>query len=162
MKENDFTYGFDTDSEISATGALMLYAVYRSRNTKRFKISLDMWSKIERFVKASAKRATSLSIFLDKLKPKICCESISPKWMEVGLKNDLSLLINKDKKGEIKDIVEVEGKDKQREFMTPIFRKGIDEQVLEKLYKETTLIIMLVRERLERERPIEKTFKLGE
>ncbi len=158
--ENDFIYGFDTDDETEATASLIVYAVYRSRNTKRFKISLDMWAKIERFVKASAKRATTLPIFIEKFKPTVSCESISPKWMEVGLKNDLSLLVKKNKDGEVEGIVEVAGKEDQREFLTQIFRKRIDKQTIEKLYKETTLIIMLVRERLEREKPVEKTFEL--
>jgi len=158
--KNDYIFGFDTDSDNHATAALLVYAVYRSRDIKRFKVSTDMWSKIERFVKASAKRARNLSLFLENLKPKICCESISPKWMSVGYKNDLSLLVNKDEDGQINDIVEVAGKEEQREFLTVVLRNASHKIVIDKLLKETTYIIMLVRERLEREKPIEKKFNL--
>jgi len=43
----------------------------------------------------------------------------------------------------------------KREFMTDIIESGKDEEVLYQLYKETARVIMLVRDRLEREKPIE-------
>jgi hypothetical protein len=43
----------------------------------------------------------------------------------------------------------------KREFMTDIIENGNDEEVLYQLYKETARVIMLVRDRLEREKPIE-------
>lgn len=156
----NYIYGFDTESTEHATAALLVYAVYRSRDIKRFKVSVDMWSQIERFTKASAKRAKTLSLFLESFKPKLCCESIKSKWMDVGLRNDLSLLIKKDDSDQIDSIVEVAGKDEQRAFLTLILREANDKVVIEKLYKETTYVIMLVRERLERERPVENKFEL--
>lgn len=45
--------------------------------------------------------------------------------------------------------------DKGRQFLTEIIENGHDSDVMNYLYKETARIIMLVRERLERERPIE-------
>ncbi|WP_348658908.1 hypothetical protein [Heyndrickxia faecalis] len=42
-----------------------------------------------------------------------------------------------------------------RQFLTEIMESGKDQSVLYELYKETTRVIMLVRDRLEREKPIE-------
>ena len=54
-------YGFDTQDKEAATAALIVYAIYRSRDIKRFKVSTQMWGQIERFVKSSAKRAKNNS-----------------------------------------------------------------------------------------------------
>lgn len=43
----------------------------------------------------------------------------------------------------------------KREFLTEIIEGGNDEAILHQLYKETARVIMLVRDRLEREKPIE-------
>ena len=50
-------FGFDTEDGNESTAALLVYAIYRSRNTMQFKVSIDMWDKIERFAKSAAKRA---------------------------------------------------------------------------------------------------------
>ena len=44
----------------------------------------------------------------------------------------------------------------QREFLTAVLKSANDEQVLSTIYKETALIVLYVRERLEREKPFEK------
>ncbi|AWP37791.1 hypothetical protein [Heyndrickxia coagulans] len=44
---------------------------------------------------------------------------------------------------------------KNRQFLTEIMESGKDQQILYELYKETARVIMLVRDRLEREKPIE-------
>ena len=43
----------------------------------------------------------------------------------------------------------------KREFLTEIIESGKDDEILYQLYKETARTIMLVRDRLEREKPIE-------
>jgi hypothetical protein len=77
-------YHFDTTDEPAAVAALLVYAVYRSRDKARYKISMDMWEQITRFVKAAAKRSKSLSEFLDRLMPKLCCGALNPRWLEIG------------------------------------------------------------------------------
>lgn len=69
-------YGFDTSDEHAATAALLVYAVYRSRDKARYKASPDMWEQIERFVKDSAKRAKTLPQFIESLKPRLACGSV--------------------------------------------------------------------------------------
>ncbi|WP_151680452.1 hypothetical protein [Weizmannia acidilactici] len=42
-----------------------------------------------------------------------------------------------------------------RQFLTEVMESGKDQDILYELYKETARVIMLVRDRLEREKPIE-------
>lgn len=86
-------YGFDTSDEHAATAALLVYAVYRSRDKARYKASPDMWEQIERFVKDSAKRAKTLPQFIESLKPRLACGSIRPRWMEVGIKGEVPMVV---------------------------------------------------------------------
>ena len=74
-------YGFNTGDENAALGALLVYGIYRSRDVKRFKVTPDMWGIIERAVKSSAKRALDLHDFIEKLKPRLMCSALKPKWM---------------------------------------------------------------------------------
>ena len=78
-------YGFDCTERESAVAALVTYAVWRSRDRARFKIDPEVWGKVERFVKASAKRSASIPQFLEALKPRLMCATLSPKAMEVAM-----------------------------------------------------------------------------
>ncbi|MDZ7922736.1 MAG: hypothetical protein U5M23_01465 [Marinagarivorans sp.] len=145
-------YNFDTKDNVTATAALIVYAVYRSRDKKRFKVTPDVWGQIDRFVKASAKRATNLPIFIDSLMPKLCCASISPKWMDVGINGRLTQYGN--------EFIEFAGK--KREFLTYVLSDVNHDDVIKMLYRETMWVILVVRDRLEREKPIEHTFTQDE
>lgn len=142
-------YNFDTDDENEAKAALLVYCVYRSRDMQRFKVTPDMWAQIERFVKASAKRAKSLGEFLESLKPRLSCGTINPKWMNTGTKGMVGIT---DDEGFTSYIQAGD----QREFLTGLIRTTEAKPVLRLLYRETTLIIQLVRVRLEAEKPIEQ------
>lgn len=146
-------YNFDTDDRAAATAALIVYAIYRSRDRKRFKVSPEMWGQIDRFVKASAKRATSIPRFIDGLMPRMCCPSINPKWMDVGVNGRLTQFGN--------EFMEFPNEN-QREFLTGILAEVDHSDVINALYRETTWIVLLVRDRLEREKPIESKFEVEE
>lgn len=146
-------YGFDCDDQPSATAALLVYAVYRSRDSKRFKVTPDMWGLIERSVKASAKRATSLPRFLETLKPKLSCATLSPKWMEVGMAGELTLTPIQSG-----GFVQLADDSERREFLSGPINDADDPAVIAVLYRETAWVILLVRDRIEREKPIEKRF----
>lgn len=141
-------YNFDTSNENAGIAALLVYGVYRSRDVKRFKVSPDMWGIIERGVKSSAKRALDLTDFIEKIKPKLHCSTIQPRHMQL---NDQLLTMYRDNDG---TIIHKEDKGK-RQFWTEILEEADDEIILEALYRKTSLVIALVRERLEREKPIE-------
>lgn len=141
-------YQFDTTDREAATAALLVYAVWRSRDVQRFKITPDVWAKVERFVKASAKRARTVPAFLESLKPRLQCGTIHPKWMEAGIKG---LVGRTDGFGHTEYIQRADA----REFLTGTLAESNNREVVRKLYKETTWIVLLCRDRLERERPIE-------
>ena len=146
-------YGFDTTDEAAATAALVVYAIYRSRDKKRYKVSPSMWEQIERFIKSSAKRAETIPTFIEKFKPKVMCGTISPRWCEAGVMNDIGLVSMGD--GSLLGVSD----DDRREFLTPIIAK-CNEPAVRWLYKEPSWIVLLVRERLEREKTIEKKLKI--
>jgi len=151
-------FNFDTDEHETAVAALVVYAIYRSRDKRRFKVSPEMWGQIERFTKASAKRAINLPRFMDSMMPRMQCPSINPKWMEVGIKG--GLLARENSAGGT-EFMEFKADD-SREFMTQVLN-GVDHMsVINKLYKETQWVVLLVRERLEREKPIESSLIIEE
>lgn len=149
-------YNFDTQDQPAATAALLVYAIYRSRDKRKFKVSPEMWGQIDRFVKASAKRARNLPQFIDALMPKLCCPSINPHWMQIGMTGRIVDMGN----GQFGEFAGTNADG--REFLTGILETEQTPEVLNKLYKETTFVILLVRDRLEREKPIENTFAIEE
>lgn len=142
-------YQFDTDHEHEGIAALLLYAAWRSRDPSRFKITPDVWSQVTSFVKASAKRASTLPEFLNSLMPRLRAGELRPKWLEVGYRG-LTAYTNR---GGHVEFMDAGGE--RREFATQIFRTADQKAVLRSLRWETQLIVLLVRDRLEREKPFE-------
>jgi len=142
-------YGFDTKTEDAGIAALLVYGVYRSRDMKRFKITPDMWGIIERAAKSSAKRALDLHDFIEKLKPKLSCSSLKPRWMKTESKYLMTMVENAD--GSFSQIAD-EGR---RKFSVEILEEIDHAPVLAILRDKTAWVIALVRDRLERERPLE-------
>lgn len=147
------TYGFDTDDLNAATASLMLYALWRSRDTRRFKITPDVWERCERFSKAAAKRATTLPRFLEAMKPRLCVGTLHPRWMEAGIQGVIPLGRRADG-----DFVQVQPTQPPREFLTGVLAAVDHRVVIDLLYRETAWIVLLVRDRLEREKPLESRF----
>ena len=141
-------FSFDTDDPSAATAALLVYAIWRSRDARRYKITPDVWAQVERFTKASAKRARTVPAFLESLKPRLACGTIHPRWMETGIKG---LLPIGDSAGHVAYIQAADS----REFLTGVLSACDEREVLRRLYRETAWVILLVRDRLEREKPIE-------
>lgn len=146
-------YNFDTSDENVATAAFLVYAVYRSRDIKRFKIAPEMWNTIERAVKSVAKRAEDMAEFIEKLKPKLACASIKPKWARTVPDGMISMVQNPD--GSLMEI----GQDQEkRQFMTDLIEDADDKAVLDVLYRKAAYTVLLVRDRIEREKPYEAQF----
>jgi hypothetical protein len=134
-------YGFDTGDEPSALGALLVYAIWRSRDPSRLRVTPDVWGMVERAVKSAAKRALDLNDFIERLKPKLGCSSIQPRWMRHGILPALQTV--NAATGEVYEV-----HDERRQFW-------VGQLVLRRLYERTSLVVALVRDRLERERPLE-------
>jgi hypothetical protein len=146
-------YNFDTEDHQAAVAALLVYAIYRSRDTKRFKISLDMWGMIERATKSASKRADDLGDFIEKLKPKLHCPTIQPRWANTMPEGVITMKLNPD----TGELMQVQDKGR-RQFLTDVLQEVDHRAVLDYLYKKSALVVLLVRDRLEREKPIEARF----
>lgn len=133
-------YGFDTGDEFIAVAALTVYAIWRSRG-KGYKISPDTWGQVERFTKSAAKRADDVAGFMERLKPKLQCSTIQPRWCRTP-----------------DEPIDVGGRARsggERRFLTEILAAIDHGAVLRGLYQRTAYVILLVRDRLEREKPME-------
>lgn len=155
-------YGFDTDDEDAAVAALLVYVVWRSRD-RAFKVGPEVWAQIERFAKDCAKRARSLSAFLEALKGprRLSAGTLHPRHLAVGMAGSTNLIEVRDADGALKYALDLRQspEDTRREFGVQIISRANPAPVIRLLYAETAWIILLVRDRLERERPIEQ--KLG-
>jgi len=147
-------YNFDTSDENAATAAFLVYAVYRSRDMKRFKVTPSMWDTIERAVKSVAKRAEDMAEFIEKLKPKLACASIKPKWAKTIPDGMISMI-----QGPSGELMQIGQDQEKRQFMTDLLDEADDRAVLDVLYRKAAYVVLLVRDRLERERPYEAQFK---
>lgn len=137
------THGFDTDDPRAAAAALLVYAAWRSRDKRRFKITPDVWSQVERSVKASAKRAATLPGFLERLMPRLLAGSVNPAYC----RSDWEPLATVEHMQDGSVIERAGG----RVFLTRLLAEADTGAVLATLYRETVLVVLLVRERLERE-----------
>lgn len=146
-------YNFDTEDQQAAVAALLVYAIYRSRDSKRFKVSLDMWGMIERATKSASKRAGDLGDFIEKLKPKLHCPTIQPRWASTMPEGVVTMKLNPD----TGELMQVQDKGR-RQFLTDVLQEIDHRAVLDFLYRKTALVVLLVRDRLEREKPIESRF----
>lgn len=138
---------FDTDNKAKADAATIVYAVYRSRNRDKGPKGLDMWGQIERFIRVSAKRSNSVGAFLDKFKKKMACDTINPRYTKTDSNSTYAKV---DENGSIV----VADNDKRRNFMIDILEseEAHQKEIIKMLYKETQLIVLLVRSRLETEK----------
>lgn len=120
--------GFDTQNRAAASAAALIHAVWRSRTPGRLKITTDLWAKVERFTKTSAKRASTLAEFTERLKPRLGCETLRPIVDSLG----------------------------ERRFPHDLLEQPLAPQaeVIRTLYRETALCVLLVRDRLEREKTL--------
>lgn len=150
------TFGFDTQDHNAATAALILYAIYRSRNPKRIRVTPEFWGVIERAVRSTAKRATSLPVWIDRLKPKLGCETIHPRWASTDA-GGLVTMMHNPQTGELMEVSH-----ERREFLTRVLDEADDRAVLDVAYKQTAYVVLLVRDRLEREKPYEAQFTVDE
>lgn len=144
-------WGFETDDIALAAACQVIYVVYRSRDHKRFKVTPDMWGRIEQAAKSAAKRAADLTDFIEKLKPKLCCRTLRRQWMTADTR---TVTLYKAPDGTLLS----RGVDRVGcDFLVDVLsgRAAPHASVLDNLYRKTSLVIALVRERLERERPLE-------
>ena len=131
-------YGFNTDDKNHATAALIIYQIYRSRDTKKFPISVKMWTQIADAAKLAAATSHNLARFIELFKEPMRCGDVKP------LSKSLASAVGFDAES--------------RHYLTEVLLNDcIDDDVLYVIENETAYIMMYVRERRETDKePVER------
>lgn len=129
--------GFQTDSIQRAKAALILYAIYRSRSKTSSLNGLDTWNRFTAYIRGACLKSENTAQFVDVFCKMAGVGSIRPKYMEMygGMieLQDGTLLQSSGVKEYNPDLVEDDG-------LLPIIER------------EGQLLVMLVRERIQREK----------
>lgn len=130
-------YQFDTDSLSHARAALLLYGMYRSRNPNSPLNGLETWDRFQSFVRAACLKASTTAEFVQAFCRKAKIDSIKPRYLSTG---EPVLMPNT---GEL--IMSSNVSDYRLEIME-------DDSLLNLYNTESIYLIMLVRERIQREK----------
>lgn len=137
--------GFNTENEVKARAAFIIYVIYKSRDAGRGPSGLDMWGQIERYAKSSAKRSEGIDDFINAFKRKMACSTINPYWMRGDVAASNAAVLDD---GSVMTF----GGD-IRAFGLEVFDdEESGEEIVNCIYSKTQVIILLVRDRLEREK----------
>jgi hypothetical protein len=134
--------GFNTDSLPRARAALLLYAMYRSRETNSSLNGLDTWSRCASYIRGALLKSETLGQFVSNFCKKAGVGAIKP----IHLKTDG--LVKIDDAGTLARV------DGVYNYQLQIFDNNNGAEVLNLFTAEAQYIIMLVRERIQREKGI--------
>lgn len=129
-------YGFDTEDLTHAKAALLLYAMYRSREKNSSLNGVDTWTRFAAYVRGAGLKSTTTAEFVQEFCRKAAVGAIVPRWLDVGEPMQLSdgTMIQAD--GIYDYHASIVGDD----TMLPLYRR------------ESVYLTLLVRERIQRER----------
>ena len=130
-------YQFDTDSLSHAKAALLLYGMYRSRKKESPLNGLETWDRFQTFVRGSCLKATTTAEFVQAFCKKAKIDSVKPRYFSTG---DPVLMPGT---GELISSAGIAD-----------YRLGIlaDDSLMRLYNTESLYLIMLVRERIQREK----------
>lgn len=130
-------FNFDTDNVKRARAALLLYALFKSRDAASPLNGLETWTRAESYCKAACLKSSTTPEFVTRFKEiaKIAC--IKPYYL-----TDSRKLVQMPDGSIIQS-------DNVRDYRLEIFE---DETVRKTIEKEYPIIVMLVRERIQREK----------
>lgn len=128
---------FDTDDLKRAKAALLLYAMYRSRGADSPLNGLETWDRFASFMRGACLKSYTTAGFVEAFCRKAKIESVKPRYLSTGepvKMPDSGLLVRADG---VRD-----------------YRLGImeDDSLLQIFAEESMYLIMLVRERIQREK----------
>lgn len=130
-------YKFDTDDVERAKAALLLYAMYKSRGTNSPLNGLETWDRVAAYIRASGLKSCNTAEFVQNFCKKAQISSIKPHYLSTGepvvVSGTEELICSTDYKDYRLDIME-------------------DNEVYKIICNESLYIIMLVRERIQREK----------
>ena len=129
-------YNFDTDKIDRAKAALLLYGLYRSRGQSSSLNGLETWERFNSYVRAACIKSETLGEFVQQFCRKANIASIKPYYFQTG-----DLVAMPDGELILSDAV--------KDYRLNIFN---DDSLLDVINKETLYLIMLIRERIQREK----------
>lgn len=132
-------FKFDTQSVAHGKAALLLYAMYRSRDEKSSLNGLDTWDRCGSYIRGAILKSSTVSEFVQQFCKKANITSIKPHY----LKTDG--LVKVDDSGIMAQA------DGLYNYQLEIFEKP---EILQIFANESIYIIMLVRERIQREKEL--------
>lgn len=147
-------YGFPVKQDEKELGvaALIVYAIYKSRDAKRFSSAIpahETWSYVQGKVELDATRAgTRLAVFMSLLAKDLHCDSVKPRWARTTSPVEQVLYQLPD--GSFASWVERSGK----EFLVEIIQDVDERKVLKHLRDEALAVCLFVRQRIDREKRI--------
>lgn len=133
-------YGFNTDDVKQAGAALLLYALYRSRGRDSFINGVETWNRMESLCRGACRKSSTTSEFVTKFKQAAGIGAIKPRYLsDPDAETGLQVLSDGS----------VVGSSEVKTYRTDIIRDNEIRSVIERDYP---LIIMLIRERVQREK----------
>lgn len=132
-------YDFETDDLKRAKAALILYAIYRSRAKNSSLNGVDTWNRFTSYIRGACLKSTNTAEFASHFSKMAGTGSIKPCYLKSSnglvLQPDGSLIVSEN----VKD------------YKISVFE---DDDLLPILERESVLLTMLVRERIQREKNI--------
>ena len=130
-------YKFDCEDKEHGRAALILYAVYKSRDKTSSVAGKETWDRFSAYIKAACLKSENTAQFVQELCHKTKTNSIKPLYLDdgapVALAGTHDLIVSDDFKNYRLDVL-------------------ADDNLMEILKKESIYLLMLVRERIQRER----------
>lgn len=130
-------YQFDTDSLSHAKAALLLYGMYRSRKKESPLNGLETWDRFQTFVRGACLKASTTAEFVQAFCKKAKIYSVKPRYLSTG-----------------DPVVMPETGEMIMSAGMSDYRLGLiaDNDLLRLYNTESMYLIMLVRERIQREK----------
>lgn len=129
-------YNFNTQSVRHAKAALLLYAMYKSREANSSLNGIDTWTRFTAYIRGACLKSDTTAQFVQNFCRKSQVGSIKPKYLDSGEPVALAT-------GELISALGV------HDYRTDIIE---DDGLLDVLSKEGVYLTLLVRERIQREK----------
>ena len=130
-------FNFDTDDVMRARAALLLYALFRSRDASSPLNGLETWTRAESYCKAACLKSSTTPEFVTRFKEIAKIPCIKPYYL-----TDSSKMVQMPDGSVIQS-------DNVRDYRLEIFE---DYEVRKTIEREYPIIVMLVRERIQRDK----------
>lgn len=130
-------YKFNTDSVKHASAALLLYAMYRSRNKNSPLNGLETWDRFNSYIRGACLKSSTTAEFMQKFCRAAKIDSVKPRYLST---DDPVLMA---------ETGELIMSDAIKDYRIPIIE---DNSLLRIMSDESIYLCMLVRDRIQREK----------